>query len=218
MAARTVPTHGSMRALLWFSCAVCVLCAKLVPKLNSKTLWRLQITLKGKYAVIETQSKVRFIEEPGFEPPSGKIFVETDPSGLLRCDEKGFTANWQLGEDKDDRKDGLWIWGLFAEPKYPFIYFTLPVWDTVVQGEEAEERPLPFDIPNSRLLCRFNHEYDAVEGVKLSSSTLSLKRSQVVKADPLGLGGNVNVGEEEVCGTVTLTPISEELERLTGSR
>ena len=28
-------------------------------------------------------------------------------------------------KDKNDRKDGLWIWGLFEEPKYPYLYLNI---------------------------------------------------------------------------------------------
>jgi hypothetical protein len=48
--------------------------------------------------------------------------VQDDYYGLIRCDEKGYSGTWTLSEDKNDRKDGLWIWGLFEEPKYPYLY------------------------------------------------------------------------------------------------
>lgn len=38
---------------------------------------------------------------------------------------EGARTRWQLSEDPDDRKDGLWVWGLFAQPLYPFIRFEL---------------------------------------------------------------------------------------------
>ena len=84
-------------------------------------------------------SRVRFIEDRGYEPPQGQIFVEDDYNGLIRVDDKGYsTFSWTLSEDKEDKKDGLWIWGLFEEPKYPFLYFTLGVFSSIVlpSGEE----------------------------------------------------------------------------------
>ena len=48
-------------------------------------------------------------------------YIETSMFYMLWC----LSGKWTLSEDKNDRKDGLWIWGLFEEPKYPFLYFNL---------------------------------------------------------------------------------------------
>ena len=70
--------------------------------------------------------RLRLLEDRGYEPPSGRVFIEDDFNGLVRVDERGYSAyKWTLSEDKDDRKDGLWIWGLFEEPKYPYLYFSI---------------------------------------------------------------------------------------------
>lgn len=190
-------------------------CAKLVPRLNSKTLWKLQVSLfeREDSPRLEATARVRFLADANFEPPSGKIFIDSDFSGLLRVDEKGYTCNWSLGEDKNDRKDGLWIWGLFEEPKYPYLYFTLPIFDTYV-GVDGTEQPLPFKIDGSRLYCRFNHVSDQTDGVQLSASTMTYKTDEFAKADPFGVGGTVNVGEELIAGTISLTAINEDVEKL----
>ena len=94
--------------------------------LDSSTLWRISLTLtKSGCKSIEAIARVRFIEDRNYEPPQGRLFVEDDFNGLIKVDEKGYAGSWTLSEDKDDRKDGLWIWGLFQEPKYPFLYFSL---------------------------------------------------------------------------------------------
>ena len=94
--------------------------------LDSTTLWRISITLtKSGSKSIDCIARVRFVEDRNYEPPQGRIFVEDDFNGLIKVDEKGYAGSWTLSEDKDDRKDGLWIWGLFQEPKYPFLYFSL---------------------------------------------------------------------------------------------
>jgi hypothetical protein len=94
--------------------------------LDSSTLWRISLTLtKNGFKSIEAIARVRFIEDRNYEPPQGRLFVEDDFNGLIKVDEKGYAGSWTLSEDKDDRKDGLWIWGLFQEPKYPFLYFSL---------------------------------------------------------------------------------------------
>ena len=71
----------------------------------------------------------------------GRIFIEDDYNGLVRVDEEGYAGVWTLSEDKDDRKDGLWIWGLFEEPKYPYIYFYLDIYPTVIVDKNEYKVP-----------------------------------------------------------------------------
>lgn len=95
------------------------------PLLNDKTLWRIRMRLeKVGFKSIEAIARIRFIPDRGYEPPQGRIFVEDDFYGIIRVDDKGYSGSWTLSEDKNDRKDGLWIWGLFEEPKYPYLYFS----------------------------------------------------------------------------------------------
>lgn len=84
--------------------------------LDQRSLWRVTLRLrKDGHRDVEASLRVRFVEDRGFEPPSGRLFVEDDLNGLVRVDEDGFSAlKWGLSEDKNDRKDGLWIWGLFG--------------------------------------------------------------------------------------------------------
>jgi hypothetical protein len=96
-----------------------------IPSLSSNCLWNLDIALQSKDIKSTTLIGVRFVEDRGYEPPQGKIFVETDPNSFMKLTGKGYAGSWSLSEDKNDRKDGLWIWGLFKEPKYPYLYFTL---------------------------------------------------------------------------------------------
>ena len=189
--------------------------AKLIAKLNSKTLWRMQIALIDSKTGerVESVSRIRFIEEAGFEPPSGKMYVESDSAALLRVNDNGFACNWSLGEDKNDKKDGLWIWGLFKEPKYPFLYFNVNIFDNIISLDE-EERALPFEGPGSRLYCRLNHAFSSENGVQLDNAILTYKTNELAKADPLGWGGSINVGDELPAGTLVLTPVNEEVEKL----
>lgn len=100
--------------------------------LDSSTLWRISISLtKSGFKSIDCIARVRFVEDRNYEPPQGRIFVEDDFNGLIKVDEKGYAGSWTLSEDKDDRKDGLWIWGLFQEPKYPFLYFSLGIFTVI---------------------------------------------------------------------------------------
>lgn len=98
-----------------------------LPKtLDEKTKWKISINFQQNNTVIsKAMLNVRFIEYKNYEPPQGRVYIEDDFNGLVKTDERGYAGIWSLSEDKDDRKDGLWIWGLFEEPKYPFLYFYL---------------------------------------------------------------------------------------------
>ena len=37
------------------------------------------------------------------------MYVEDDYNGFVMVDERGYAGSWTLSEDKNDRKDGLWI-------------------------------------------------------------------------------------------------------------
>ncbi len=95
--------------------------------LSSADLWRLTIRFKSfnNTRIQEASARVRFIPTKNYEPPQGRVFIEDDFNGLFKADDNGYSGRWTLSEDKNDRKDGLWVWGLFEEPKYPFLYFNL---------------------------------------------------------------------------------------------
>ena len=70
------------------------------------------------------------------------------------CSDAG---TWQLSEDPDDKRDGLWIWGLFEEPLYPFLLVSL----------DSERIGLP---EGGRLALRLGHKSRPNEGEQLLSS------------------------------------------------
>tara|TARA_A100001035_G_C27769316_1_gene495445 strand:- start:442 stop:1053 length:612 start_codon:yes stop_codon:yes gene_type:complete len=188
--------------------------------LTGDTLWRLVLNLESpdKKTSVKAVARIRFIEERGYEPPSGVIFVEDDFQGLIRVNEKGYSPfRWTLSEDKEDRKDGLWVLGLFAEPKYPYLYFSLGCFDSVVlaSGEEQPFAMLPeatgdgqnTGIPGDKLNFRFFHENKGAEGRVLSGGTVTFKASEMLNL-PLT---QVDIGEEVVAGRVELSPVRESL-------
>ena len=178
--------------------------------IDAGTLWRIQMNLeKVGNKVVEAVARVRFIEEQGYEPPQGKIFVEDDFYGILRVDEKGFASRWTLSEDKNDRKDGLWIWGLWEEPKYPFLYFSLGIFKSIVLPSGLEDPIFGGEgVPGDRLDIRFSHERDETTGAAmLSEGMMTYKVSEMVKADFLGLGGSVEVGDDIPAGKITIRPV-----------
>ncbi|KAG8461118.1 hypothetical protein KFE25_003687 [Diacronema lutheri] len=68
----------------------------------------------------ELALRVDLIEEPGYEPPQGIVRIDECPAYRA-----GARTRWLLSEDPEDRRDGLWIWGLFREPLYPFVLLEL---------------------------------------------------------------------------------------------
>ena len=42
-------------------------------------------------------------EDSGYEPPQGRLYIESDPSGFVSCDERGFGGRYTLSEDKENR-------------------------------------------------------------------------------------------------------------------
>lgn len=187
---------------------------RIPPSLTEKTLWKMNLVLqKEGFKRVEATARVRFIETPGYEPPSGRLFVEDDFNGLIRVNDAGYACNWGLSEDKEDRKDGLWIWGLFETPKYPFLYMNLNIFDSFFLPS-GEEDKIPWDIPGSCLYCRFNHVNDKETGVTLDDATMTYQLDEFTKADPFGVGGSVKVGDFVPAGTITLTAVNESLERL----
>ena len=197
--------------------------------LDERTLWRLTLTLKKQGSPdSKAVARVRFIEAQGYEPPQGRLFVEDDYNGFIRTDDNGFSGIWTLSEDKNDRKDGLWVWGLFEEPKYPYLYFYLgiiriitfirtlqsflskmiDVYNSTVTPS-GEEIPV-FNgegIPNGRLDIRFNHIRDKEKGAMLSNGYMTFKLTEFVKADPFGIGGRVDVGDVIDAGTIDIGPV-----------
>jgi hypothetical protein len=179
--------------------------------LDERSLWRIVFKLqKDSFDDIEATVRVRFIEDRGYEPPQGRIFVENDYNGLIRVDEKGYSAfRWSLSEDKNARKGGLWVWGLFEEPKYPYLYLSFAVYDDVLCGEEVVPIFGGQGIPKNKLNIRFTHAPDKERGAVLTDGVLTYQVTETVKADPLGLGGSVDVGESTKAGLVSIQPVYE---------
>lgn len=78
--------------------------------LTSNNVWSVSLRLEeaGCNSSIAT-GKFRFVESRGYEPPQGRVYVENDYNGFFKTDEQGFCGRWLLSEDKNDRKDGLWV-------------------------------------------------------------------------------------------------------------
>jgi len=181
--------------------------------LTEETTWRLRFSLNG----VPTKDgrkvgelfnvDVKFIEEEGYEPPQGSIqqilpAQEEDGSDSAPVQYLKVTGGrWQLSEDPEDRKDGLWVWGLFKEPLYPFMLLQIETEEYSLVGGDAIE-PLT-------LYAQINHKRDKETGeVELEAATLNIREIESIKADPFG-AAKVDIFEEVKCGQVSLRPLSQ---------
>lgn len=63
-------------------------------------------------------------------------------------------------------------------------------------------------VPNGRLNFKFNHFRDQKRGgVVLEDGQVTYKLSEFVKADPFGIGGDVDIGQIFPAGTVDIRPV-----------
>ena len=103
-------------------------------------------------------------------------------------------GTWQLSEDPDDKRDGLWVWGLFEEPLYPFLLVSL----------DSEAIGLP---EGGRLALRLGHKSRPNEGEQLLfSGSVAARRKENYNADLFGLS-SAALDEDTNIGTVSIQPV-----------
>jgi hypothetical protein len=172
--------------------------------LTDETNWKLRFVLngvpteKGKRVDEIFSVEVNFLEDEGYEPPQGSLSQvipegEENNSRLLKVTK----SRWQLSEDPDDRKDGLWIWGLFSEPLYPFLLLSVETARIPIPGEEGD-----FIMP-LKLFAQINHQRDQEKGVVLDVAELKIREMEVIKADPFG-AATVEIFEEVTIGKLNI--------------
>lgn len=184
--------------------------AALKATLTEETVWRLRFSVSG----VRTSSgrtandllfavEANFLEEEGYEPPQGNLVqivdeddADGDGVGRLRITE----GRWQLSEDPNDRKDGLWVWGLFKEPLYPFLLLKLRTEVVKLPGEDGDT------VAPLELYAQISHVRDKEAGVILKASTLNVREMETVKADVFGVA-NVDVFEEVSVGQLSIQPL-----------
>jgi len=185
--------------------------------LTEATTWTMRMNLenlpteKGKKTGGIYVVQAKFIEEEGYEPPQGllqQVVTEVSASDEDETNEEKTssttpqmivsTGRWTLSEDPEDRKDGLWIWGLFKEPLYPFLLLQFDVERMPLPGEE-NDAILPF-----RLFAQINHKREDNGEVVLSSvSDLNIKEKETYKADPFG-AAKIDLFEDVLVGKLQL--------------
>ncbi|GMI26533.1 hypothetical protein TrCOL_g1051 [Triparma columacea] len=146
-------------------------------------------TEQGRLSPITSRKfDVRFEPLDGYEPPQGKISGE------------GITGSYLLSEDPEDRKDGLWVWGLFKDPLYPFCLVKLDIEALPLPGSDEDSLP-PFTF-FSKVPHSMEKNEAKIREVKLSPSPLCVRVAESFNADPVGLA-KVEIQEEKEIGKIT---------------
>eukprot|EP00580_Thalassiosira_gravida_P002205 CAMPEP_0201618900 /NCGR_PEP_ID=MMETSP0492-20130828/40259_1 /ASSEMBLY_ACC=CAM_ASM_000837 /TAXON_ID=420259 /ORGANISM="Thalassiosira gravida, Strain GMp14c1" /LENGTH=248 /DNA_ID=CAMNT_0048087627 /DNA_START=33 /DNA_END=779 /DNA_ORIENTATION=+ len=189
--------------------------------LTVDTTWRLRLLLNdvktakgkkldGQLFVVEGN----FIEEEGYEPPQGLFTPTGTPSSDEQVEEgdksesdggmflEVSNSRWKLSEDPDDPKDGLWIWGLFKEPLYPFMLLQIETKELTLSSSADEENA--DSIPPLKLYAQINHFRNKDEGtVKLQTANLNIRILEQIQLP----GATVDLFEEEAVGQVSFQPL-----------
>ena len=161
--------------------------------------------------------RARFVVDEGYEPPQGSIEIEDDEE--LAFVQAGF-HRWTMAEvrrhtslkncptrvsikltdstsplraqDPNERKAGLWIWGLFEEPLYPYMLLSFDC-------NRIEVAEGGYHIPKGKLFAEVKHARGSKSGHALSDGKLSFKVTKTYKADLVGLS-QATIGEPTICG------------------
>eukprot|EP00569_Conticribra_weissflogii_P006421 CAMPEP_0171328896 /NCGR_PEP_ID=MMETSP0878-20121228/912_1 /TAXON_ID=67004 /ORGANISM="Thalassiosira weissflogii, Strain CCMP1336" /LENGTH=243 /DNA_ID=CAMNT_0011828783 /DNA_START=8 /DNA_END=739 /DNA_ORIENTATION=+ len=188
--------------------------------LTDETKWRLRLLLNdvtttkgkklnGQLFVLEGN----FIEEEGYEPPQG-TFKELNRSDATSNDSKEAgdamtlkvsRSRWTLSEDPNDKKDGLWIWGLFKEPLYPFMLLQLETKELKIGSinkNNDDDGETQDSIPPLKLYAQITHIRNEEVGVELKPSNLNVRVLERVQLP----GASVDLYEEEAIGSISFQP------------
>ncbi|CAJ1951732.1 unnamed protein product [Cylindrotheca closterium] len=192
--------------------------------LTDKTTWKLRFLLQGlptekgkKVEEMLFTINAQFIEEEGYEPPQGdlqQVYLDDADQEKEEEEEEKNTATgtavagqlritksrWLLSEDPTERKDGLWVWGLFKEPLYPFLLLQLETDRVPLPGEDDDAiKPL-------KLFAQLNHQREKEIGVILKGGDLKIRQMETMKADPFG-AATVDVYDEVTIGKINIEAI-----------
>ena len=197
--------------------------------LTEATTWKIRFVMRG--LPTEKGRKVdeifnvacQFIEEEGYEPPQGylkqmsltveeKKYVdnadvknhnELSPSAADSPRFQIVSSRWKLSEDPNDRKWGLWVWGLFEEPLYPFLLLQVQTEKIPLPGED-NDAILPL-----ALFAQVTHKRDKEKGAILSRAELKVRQMETVNADLFGVA-TADVYEEKTIGQCVFQPLLED--------
>lgn len=179
--------------------------------LTTETTWRLRLLLndltttrgkklEGQLFVVEGH----FVEEEGYEPPQG-LFKPTKDSN----EDEGISLEisnsyWKLSEDPNDPKDGLWVWGLFKEPLYPFMLLQIETKELKLSSSQQDGNDNVGDsIPSLKLYAQISHIRNDEVGVELKTANLNVRILEQIQLP----GASVDLYEEERIGQVSFQPL-----------
>ena len=174
--------------------------------LTSESTWRLQFEFfSGKDPAATApdrtvSAKVKFVLDEGYEPPQGIVEILEDDDDVFAPARTNATTGvqmnnrWSLEEDPNERKAGLWIWGLFSEPLYPYLLFSMDV-------NRVEVAEGGYHVPAGPVFAQMKHARGSKQGCVLTEGTLSFKVTKTYQADLVGLS-KVAVGEPNACGRI----------------
>ena len=170
--------------------------------------------------------QAKFVEEINYEPPQGNLVQVLAATVTASIDEKTETTrddndessssssssmqmrlisgSWKLSEDPEDQKDGLWIWGLFKEPRYPYLLLQMEIDSIVLPGTNNDDEILPF-----QLYAQIDHKRGGENNgaVILSQvSTINVRSKETMKADPFG-AATLDYYEDTPAGQLQLQPL-----------
>jgi hypothetical protein len=169
--------------------------------LTEATTWKIRLVLNDK-PTEKSKGEIfnlngYFKEEEGYEPPQGTFHGRStggDPTkeAVLEV----VKSRWLLSEDPEDRKDSLWIWGLFSEPLYPFMLLEISL---VERDEDGNSTPWP------PLYAQISHRRKD-GSVLLEPADLKVRNVEQLNADPFG-AAKVEIYGEATVGRITFQPI-----------
>jgi hypothetical protein len=191
--------------------------------LTEETTWKMSMVLRG---LKTTQGKrvdqiftltAKFVEDQGYEPPQGSLQLVGDTNRMTLS-----KSYWKLSEDPNDRKDGLWVWGLFKEPLYPYLLLQLETTETKLNNNLLPNDEKTADNNNDnttdsiaplQLYAQINHRRDSDLGVVLDGSyPINIRQLETVQADMFG-AATVDVYESVDVGTIRIEAAASSVER-----
>lgn len=164
--------------------------------LTESTTWKMRLVLNDKFPTTrkaEIFSLNGFFQElEGYEPPQGTFHSRNETVANLEI----VKCRWMLSEDPNERKDSLWVWGLFSEPLYPFLLIQISLTEKDNDGNMTPWPPLYAQITHRR----------KGGSVFLEPADLKVRNLEQLNADPFG-AAKVDIYEEDCVGRISFQPI-----------
>lgn len=174
-----------------------------IPTLTEKSTWKVRLVLENSSSTPTPTTTIsltgQFVDDEGYEPPQGvfRLCPDTNEETKVQI----VNSRWMLSEDPDDRKDGLWIWGLFRfETCFPYLLLTLELLEDDDDDEKSNTVPM-------RFYARVPHKREEDGTTTLETAPLELQRTEQYNADPLGFA-KVDLVDSVTVGRISFFPVS----------